>query len=85
MLRDGIHASTAARIARFAQRAGCEILVRAWDSTVDAREMLSLMSLSVPAGVEVTLSCRGQNAQRVWAALARYLSGEDPDAELGGL
>jgi phosphocarrier protein len=77
----GLHARPAALFVRAAGKQPAAVRIRLGDGpTVDARSMLSVLSLGAGCGAEVTLSADGDGADDAVAALADLLS-RDLDAE----
>ena len=64
-LEHGIHARPAALIANFAKAQSFEITVSANGRSANARSAVSLMSLGVKHGDEISITAAGENAERV--------------------
>ena len=69
----GLHARPAALIAAEAKRRGSTIEVSLGGRTVNARNMVALMSLGVRGGDEITLAASGRDAEAALAALAELV------------
>jgi phosphocarrier protein len=79
--RSGLHARPAAMFVRAAGKQPAAVKIRLGDGpAVDARSMLSVLSLGAECGAEVTLQADGDGADEAVAALADLL-GRDLDAE----
>lgn len=75
----GLHARPAGRFAQQAARYACEISVGRGDEWVDARSVLSLLSLAAGPGVTLRLRAEGKDAEEAVATLGRLL--EDPHGD----
>ncbi len=69
----GLHARPAGRFAQQAARYACEIEVGRGDEWVDARSVLSLLSLAAGPGVKLRLRAVGADAEQAVVALGRLL------------
>lgn len=79
--KSGLHARPAAIFVRAAAEQPAKVQIRKGDGEpVDASSILSIMTLGVEQGDEVTLSAEGSNADVAINALARLLE-RDLDAE----
>jgi phosphocarrier protein HPr len=79
--RSGLHARPAAMFVRAATKQPAPVRIRVGDGpSVDARSMLSVLSLGASCGAEVTLEADGDGADEALDALAELL-GRDLDAE----
>lgn len=74
-LAHGIHARPAALIANFAKTQALEIAVSAHGRSANARSAVSLMSLGVKHGDEMTLTARGADAVAVLERLKQLVLG----------
>lgn len=79
----GLHARPAALFVRAATAAPAKVTIRVGDGrAVDARSMLSVLSLAVRKGTEVTLEASGDGAEQAVSTLAdlleRNLDAPDP-------
>ena len=72
----GLHARPAGRFVQLAGRFESEISVGRGDDWVDARSVLSLLSLAAGPGTKLRLRAVGPDAARAVEALGRLL--EDP-------
>ncbi|MGI9590547.1 MAG: HPr family phosphocarrier protein [Myxococcota bacterium] len=72
----GLHARPAGRFAQQAARYSSEISVGRGDEWVDARSVLSLLSLAAGPGVRLRLRAAGGDAEEAVEALGRLL--EEP-------
>jgi phosphocarrier protein len=72
----GLHARPAGRFAQQAARYSCEISVGRGDEWVDARSVLSLLSLAAGPGVRLRLRAVGGDAEEAVEALGRLI--EEP-------
>jgi phosphocarrier protein HPr len=79
--RVGLHARPAARFVKAAASSGCDVrLGRPGQQAVDARSMLSVLSLSANYGDEMVISVEGGAAETVLEALARLLETDDDES-----
>jgi phosphocarrier protein HPr len=79
--RTGLHARPAAMFVRAATKQPAAVRIRVGDGpAVDARSMLSVLSLGAGCGAEVTLQADGDGADEAVDTLAELLS-RDLDAE----
>ena len=69
----GLHARPAGRFAQQAARYSCEIMVGRGDEWVDARSVLSLLSLAAGPGVTLRLRAVGADAEEAVEALGQLL------------
>ena len=69
----GLHARPAGRFAQEAARYACEISVGRGGEWVDARSVLSLLSLAAGPGVRLRLRAVGTDAEEAVTALGRLL------------
>ncbi len=85
----GLHARTAALFAQAAGRQRALVMVRVGDGKpVQARSLLSVLSLGATFGTELTLEADGEHAEESVDALAELiatdLDAEQPDAGTAG-
>lgn len=79
--RSGLHARPAAIFVKAASRQPVPVRIRLGDgSPVDARSILSVLSLGAEQGATVTLEADGEGADEALTALAELL-GRDLDDE----
>ena len=74
----GLHARPAGRFAQLAARFSSEISVGRGDEWVDARSVLSLLSLAAGPGTSLRLRAVGTDAEEAVSALGRLL--ENPSS-----
>lgn len=78
----GLHARPAARFVKVAMSSGCDVRIgRPGQQAIDARSMLSVLSLSAKCGDELDVSVEGEDAQTVLDTLAGMLETDDEAAE----
>lgn len=76
----GLHARPAARFVKAATRSGCDVRIgRPGQQAVNARSMLSVLSLSARCGEELVVSVEGGDAKTVLDALARMLETDEAE------
>jgi phosphocarrier protein HPr len=74
----GLHARPAARFVKAAITSGCEIrLGRPGQQAIDAKSMLSVLSLSAGYGDELVISVEGSDAEAVLDTLAGMLETDE--------
>lgn len=74
--RSGLHARPAALFVQTVQGLGdTEVLVTSGDRTVNARSLLSILSLGVAAGSSITLRCSGDREQKAMDSLGALIEG----------
>jgi phosphocarrier protein len=78
--RTGLHARPAALFVKAAAGSGHAVQLTAKDKTINAASLLSVMSLGIAQGEEVTLEVTGDVEARVADELAALLA-SDLDAE----
>lgn len=72
----GLHARPAALFVQTVQRfPDTEVMVRKGDREVNARSLLSVLSLGAAAGSEVVVRCAGPGENEAMAALADLIQG----------
>lgn len=69
LLRNGLHARPAARIAKEAQRYRSSIRIVADSGEADAKSILDVLSLAVPRDSVCTVEARGPDAREAVAAV----------------
>ena len=74
--KGGIHARPALAIVKTVQQFHSKVRLRAGDQEGNAGEILQLLSMGVPQGVEITLLAEGPDAEDVLDALVK-LFGDD--------
>ncbi len=74
----GLHARPAGRFATLAARYDCEIVVGRGDEWVDARSVLSLLSLAAGPGTRLRLRAVGSDAEEAVRTLGELLE-DDTD------
>lgn len=67
----GLHARPAANLARMAQNFEAEISLCAGEQTADAKSILDILSLAASRDTELSITCRGKDAQGAGEALVR--------------
>ncbi len=75
----GLHARSAAQLAKLAQEAGGGVWIMKNGNTADARSMLDILTLACPKGTEITISIDDKadvNTLERMAALIRSGFGE---------
>jgi phosphotransferase system HPr (HPr) family protein len=72
----GLHARPAALFSQAAAKSGHTVSLTTGGKTVDARSILSLLSLAIAHGAEVTIDVEGAEAERVADELETLLSSD---------
>lgn len=67
----GLHARPAASLARVAQEFKSDIRLLSGQSSADVKSILDVLSLAAGKNEQLTLECRGEDAQAAGAALSR--------------
>ena len=68
----GLHARPAGMLAKAATAYPCSITVTSSAGTADAKRLMSIMRLAVKAGMEVTVSCEGEQEEEAAAGLEAF-------------
>ena len=68
----GIHARPAGMLAKAAMAYPCAVTLTAPAGTADAKRPMSIMRLAVKAGMEVTVSCEGEQEEEAAAGLEAF-------------
>lgn len=68
----GIHARPAGMLAKAAMAYPCAVTLTAPAGTADAKRLMSIMRLAVKAGMEVTVSCEGEQEEEAAAGLEAF-------------
>lgn len=69
----GLHAKLAAKIVQVAHRYDGDVKLIYDDQTVDAKSILSLISLAIPSGEYVTLVVEGTEAEAITKDIEKIL------------
>jgi phosphocarrier protein len=69
----GLHAALAAKVVQVASRFDVDIKLVYEHVTIDAKSILSLMSLAVPKGKNVKLVASGTNAEAAIACIEKII------------
>ncbi len=77
-LRNGLHARPAARITREAQRWSSSVRLVCNGAEADARSILDILSLAIPAQAMCTVEATGPDAREAVASIAAILT-QDQD------
>ncbi|GAB2451668.1 phosphotransferase system HPr (HPr) family protein [Conyzicola lurida] len=72
----GLHARPAALFSQAAAKSGHAVSLTTKGKTVDARSILSILSLAVAHGDEVTIDVEGDDAERVADELLELLASD---------
>lgn len=67
----GLHARPAANLAKIAQSFQSEIKLHAGEQTADAKSILDILSLAASRNTELTIQCKGVDAQGAGEALVK--------------
>lgn len=70
-IEGGLHARPAAILVNKVNESGCNVSLQKNGNQVDARSILSIMTLGVSSGDEITLQVEGQDEERVSAMLQK--------------
>ena len=68
----GIHARPAGMLAKAAMAYPCAVTLTAPAGNADAKRLMSIMRLAVKAGIEVTVSCEGEQEEEAAAGLEAF-------------
>ena len=68
----GIHARPAGMLAKAAMAYPCAVTLTAPAGTADAKRLMSIMRLAAKAGMEVTVSCEGEQEEEAAAGLEAF-------------
>ena len=69
--RLGLHARASAQLVQLAQQFQSDLLVEKNGESVDAKSVLSLLTLECPLGTRVVVRAKGQDADTALAAVAQ--------------
>ncbi len=70
---EGLHAQLAAKLVDVTTAFHSDVRLEYADQTVDAKSVLGLMSLAVPAGENITVVAEGKDAQAVILEIEKLL------------
>ncbi|MFP4077677.1 MAG: HPr family phosphocarrier protein [Bacillota bacterium] len=70
---EGLHAVLASKLVHLASEYESNVSLEYADKTVDAKSVLGLMSLAVPAGENVVVKAEGDDAQEAIEEISRLL------------
>lgn len=71
---DGLHARPASKLVQFASGLQSKIVLVVGDKPVDAKSILSVMTLGVRCGDQIVFELEGDSAPADMAALAKFCS-----------
>ena len=74
--RLGLHARAAARLVETAEQFKAEIYLEKDGQTVDAKSVISLLTLECPPGSEVLIRARGQDSQSALEAITELIEND---------
>lgn len=69
----GIHARPAAGLCKIAKEIGCKVTITKGLQSVDGGSVVSIMSLGVKQGDEITVNAEGDGAEKAIARINKYL------------
>lgn len=69
----GIHARPAGLLAKAATAYPCSVSITAPAGTADAKRLMSIMRLAVKAGMEITVTCDGEQEEEAAAGMEAFL------------
>lgn len=69
----GLHARPAGMLAKAAMAYPCEITITAPGGTADAKRLMSIMRLAAKAGMELTITCNGDQEDAAAAGMEAFL------------
>ncbi len=69
----GLHAALAAKIVQTASRYDADIKLLYDDKVIDAKSILSLISLAIPSGEAITLVVEGKDAEIIIKDIEKLL------------
>ncbi len=70
---EGLHAVLASKLVHLASAYASDVTLEYADKSVDAKSVLGLMSLAVPAGENVVVKADGDDAQEAIEEISRLL------------
>lgn len=70
----GLHAALASKIVQVSGKYEAEVIVEYENATVDAKNILGLISLAVPQGRDVKVVCTGKDADKALNDIKKILS-----------
>jgi phosphocarrier protein len=70
----GLHARPASLFVQAAEKYSCEITVTHGDLTANAKSILSVLTLGVSQGAEITINAEGDDAEEALAALVELVN-----------
>lgn len=71
--RLGLHARAAAKLVHVASSFRCDVRVSKDGDTVDAKSILGILQLGAAQGMEIAISCEGQDEEDALAAVTRLI------------
>ncbi len=69
----GLHARPAGMLAKAAMAYPCQITITSPAGTADAKRLMSIMRLAAKAGMEITISCDGDQEEEAAAGMEAFL------------
>ena len=75
-LPDGLEARPIALLVQVASQYECSVYVECEDKKVNAKSIMGMMSLALPAGKEITVITNGNDEEKAMDNIEKYLRGE---------
>lgn len=75
-LPDGLEARPVALLVQVASQYECSVYVECEDKKVNAKSIMGMMSLALPAGKEITVITNGNDEEKAMENIEKYLRGE---------
>ncbi len=75
-LPDGLEARPIALLVQVASQYECSVYVECEDKKVNAKSIMGMMSLALPAGKEITVITNGNDEEKAMENIEKYLRGE---------
>ena len=69
----GLHAKLAAKIVQIASQYDSDVKIVYDDHTIDAKSILSLISLAIPSGEYITIVAEGKDADAIIASIEKII------------
>lgn len=69
----GLHARSAAQLAKIANRFSCEIKVARASEYVNGKSIMGLLTLAAAQGSKIRVACEGADAQEALQAIAELI------------
>jgi len=70
----GLHARAAAQMVKVANRFKSDVLIEAQGQRANAKSIMGVLMLAAAQGVQVTLTCKGEDAEACLQELAKLIA-----------